>query len=212
MTTPTEQIYGALETAYTHFNQDLFGTKLPSALITLQRKGPKTMGYFSPERFLGRSNEKTTDEVAMNPMHFGRTLEETLATFVHEMVHLWQKHFDKPSRGGYHNKDWAKKMKEIGLQPTDTGEPGGHVTGQSIQQYPIPGGLFAVSCSKLIDEGFELVWKEAVAQFDGSGIDTPVVEQKGRVRWICPTCSAKAWGKPSLELKCAKCDLRLVRG
>ena len=31
------------------------------------------------------------------------------------MCHQWQQHFGKPSRNGYHNKQWADKMESVGL-------------------------------------------------------------------------------------------------
>jgi hypothetical protein len=36
---PTQETYSALQTAYEHFNRELFGGALPECLITLQRKG-----------------------------------------------------------------------------------------------------------------------------------------------------------------------------
>jgi hypothetical protein len=39
------------------------------------------------------------------------------------MVHLWQHHHGKPSRTGYHNKEWATMMKAVGLIPSDTAAP-----------------------------------------------------------------------------------------
>ena len=59
------------------------------------------------------------------------------STLVHEMCHLWQEDFGKPSRGGYHNRQWADKMIQVGLMPTDTGEPGGQLTGQRVTHYII---------------------------------------------------------------------------
>ena len=44
---------------------------------------------------------------------------------MHEMAHLEQHHFGKPSRAGYHNKQWAGMMKAVGLIRSDTGAPGG---------------------------------------------------------------------------------------
>ena len=59
-----------------------------------------------------------TDEIALNPAHFAsRPTAGTLSTLAHEMAHLWQHHFGTPSRTGYHNKEWAAKMREIGLIP-----------------------------------------------------------------------------------------------
>jgi hypothetical protein len=42
---------------------------------------------------------------------------------VHEMAHVWQHAHGKPSRNGYHNKEWAAKMDERGLIPSDTHPP-----------------------------------------------------------------------------------------
>jgi hypothetical protein len=44
-----------------------------------------------------------------------------LSTLVHEMVHVWQETYGNPSRRGYHNRQWAEKMREVGLQPSSTG-------------------------------------------------------------------------------------------
>jgi hypothetical protein len=193
MVTPTAEIYGALEQAFRHFNTDLFGGQLPAALITLQRKGARTLGYFSPKRFKGRESERTTDEIAMNPQHFLRPLPETLSTLVHEMCHLWQDHFDRTSRSGYHNKSWAVKMVEIGLQPTVSGEPGGKQTGQKMMHFVIGGGKFEKSCRRLLESRFDLVWAEALNEAaDPEGNAPEEDEDKGRVRCICPRCKQKA--------------------
>ena len=48
------------------------------------------------------------------------------------MVHLWQHHFGERPRKAYHDKQWAAKMREIGLIPTATGELGGKETGQKM--------------------------------------------------------------------------------
>ena len=37
------------------------------------------------------------------------------------MTHVWQHQHGKPSSRGYHNREWAAKMKAIGLQPSNTG-------------------------------------------------------------------------------------------
>src|ERR1017187_6691360 len=135
---PTE--YRAFQKAYDFFNTELFGGSLPPVLVTLQRHA-KARGYFSPERFIGRIEETAVHELARNPDTFtDRTDEEILSTLTHEMAHVWQQTHGKPPTRCYHDRQWAAKMKEIGLQPTDTGEPGGKETGQSVTHYIIPGG------------------------------------------------------------------------
>src|SRR3546814_15117619 len=87
---------------------------LPRCLITMQRE-KRTYGYFSRRRFVHTVDQRSTDEIAINPSYFAVVpLIEILQTIVHEMVHAWQAHFGKQSRPGYHNQEWAAKMEESG--------------------------------------------------------------------------------------------------
>jgi predicted SprT family Zn-dependent metalloprotease len=135
MTSPTLRTYNEINEAYDFFNLKLFAGSLPPCLITMQRKN-KTYGYFAGSRFGTRDGKEITDEIALNPSHFRkRTTEESLSTLVHEMAHLWQHHHGKPPRRGYHSREWAAKMRVLGLIPTDTGAPGGRETGQHVSHY-----------------------------------------------------------------------------
>src|SRR6266496_5400 len=136
MKNPTTQTYTSLTAAYDFFNKELFRGALPPCLITMQRhKG--AYGYFSRERFANTTDPtEVTDEIALNPIYFAtRKPHEVLGTLVHEMVHLWQHHYGKPPRKGYHDKQWAAKMHEVGLLPSATGEEGGKKTGQQDKIY-----------------------------------------------------------------------------
>lgn len=199
-TNPTKQNYSALDEAYRFFNARLFAGKLPGCLITLQRKA-KAYGFFASDRFGSTDGETVTDEIALNPSHFkDRTTEEVLSTLVHEQCHLWQHHFGRPSRSGYHNREWAAKMREIGLIPSDTGQPGGKETGQSMTHYIEPGGLFDRHCRALIETGFTLpyhdLWGDAAAKLR---------KAKNKTKFVCPECGSAAWGKPNLLIVCGTC-------
>jgi len=165
---PTQETYDALQQAFEHFNWGLFDGTLPNCPITLQRRA-RTLGYFSPKRFR-RGDGQQTDKIALNPAHFKTQLRaDILATLVHEMVHLWQAHSGQPGRGRYHNREWADKMKEIGLQPTDTGEEGGRETGDSMHHYVIAGGRFENSVRELLAGGFEITWADNKQAAPASG-------------------------------------------
>lgn len=156
-TKPTVEAYAELQQAYDFYNEALFSGILPPCLITFQRQ-KKTFGYFSRNRF-GRLDGRTTDEIALNPGYFAVVpMVEVLQTLVHEMVHLWQEHFGKPSRACYHNKEWADKMEVLGLMPSSTGLPGGKRVGQSIADYAITGGLFEAATNELLEGGFAISW------------------------------------------------------
>ena len=131
-----------------------------------------------------------------------------LSTLAHEMVHLWQAHYGKPSRKAYHNREWAAKMRAIGLQPSDTGEPGGKETGQKMGHYTIAGGAFERATAALMDAGFALSWADA-AILERAG---KMKKSGNRVKYTCPDCGANAWGKGGLHLICADCDQAMASG
>src|SRR5437016_3806745 len=168
MNNPTTKTYTSLTTAYEFFNQELFGGTLPPCLITMQRhKG--AYGYFSGDRFANTSDPKEiTDEIALNPNYFAtRKATEVLSTLAHEMCHLWQHHFGKQRRAGYHDKQWAAKMHEIGLIPTDTGELGGKETGQRMTHVIEENGRFARAVAKLLEEQPAILYADRRENDDG---------------------------------------------
>ena len=68
--TPTELVYENFSYAYDFYNEKLFDDRLPACLIALQRKNG-AYGYFSGNRFHSRDGKQITDEIALNPAHFG---------------------------------------------------------------------------------------------------------------------------------------------
>lgn len=156
-TKPTEEAYAELQRAYDFYNNDLFDSRLPACMITFQRQ-KRTFGYYSKDRFGTRDGRKT-DEIAMNPEYFAVvSMVEVLQTLVHEMTHLWQEHFGKPSRACYHNVQWANKMEEIGLMPSHNGQPDGKRIGQSMADFVIVGGRFDQGTKRLLTSGFAISW------------------------------------------------------
>lgn len=204
---PTKETYDRFQQADEHFNKLLFDGMLPNALITLQRR-KGTYGYFAGARFR-HEDGRTADEIALNPATFtDRPYKEVLATLVHEMVHLWQHHKGEPGRGRYHNREWADKMKELGLQPTDNGGEDGKETGESVSHLIVQGGPFDEAADRLLGKGFTIIWKEAPATHQaakGEGAAEPEAVQKSgkRVRYFCPDCDLKAWAKHEARLMCA---------
>jgi SprT-like family len=190
--------YGRLQVGYEHFNKTLFEGELPDVFITYQRKA-HSRGYFSPDRFSGRVGTLGQHELALNPDSFvDRTDELIASTLVHEMVHVWQHALGKPSARGYHNKEWAAKMKLLGLQPSNTGHVGGKETGQQMTHYIIPDGPFTQSYDKLAAAGWILNLQSAPRP---GGAKAP----SSKVKSTCPTCGGNAWGRPNYRLACVAC-------
>jgi Zn finger protein HypA/HybF involved in hydrogenase expression len=115
------------------------------------------------------------------------------------MVHLWQQHYGKPSRSGYHNKEWASKMKEIGLQPVGCTDPDKE-TGQSMTHTVIGGGRFDLAVAELLSTGYTLQWRDAITEKRES------TAKKNKVVYVCGSCETKVWGKSGLKVLCGDCD------
>jgi hypothetical protein len=202
---PTAYTYGDLNRAYDLFNSRLFADALPRCLITMQRhKG--AYGYFAPERFGSRDGSTITDEIALNPATFAeRTTKQILSTLAHEMAHLWQQHFGEPSRGGYHNKEWAAKMKEIGLYPSDTAALGGKETGQRVSHYIIDGGAFDVVFTELEKSGINDLFADRWAE-DEKAAKAKAKKNASKTAFECEACGLKAWAKAEARLMCGECS------
>lgn len=223
--TPTEQQFKALNGAYKYFNRKLFNNELPGCILNFSRlKG--THGFMAPERWK-RVDEKHfgTHEISLTPTTLYRTPIEIFSTLVHEMCHLWQWEFGNPSRSGYHNKEWAAKMMEIGLIPSNTGQPGGKQTGQQMTHYIEKDGRYQKAFERM-PERYILpftsldgeVMKSLLAGAGTSGTDDDEEdERKKRLRklrpvsrkktkYSCPGCKVNVWGKPGLRLICGDCN------
>jgi hypothetical protein len=204
--TVTQTKYASFQRAYDVFNVELFQGALPQVLITLQRKS-RTLGYFSPDRFAGITDghkDETIHELAMNPVHFGRGDLDTLGTLAHEMCHVWQQACGTPPRRCYHDKEWAAKMEEIGLMPSDTAEAGGKRTGQKVSHYILAGGRFKAVAEKLLKAGFRLEY--ASRESEGAGGSGGEKKPSSKTKFTCGGCSQNAWAKPGARLICGDCE------
>ena len=100
---------------------DFYKLLAETKAFTESRK--KTAGYFSSNNWRGKG--ETVHEISLNAEYVREhSLKKTMALLAHQMVHLWQYERGRASRKGYHNREWALKMEETGLMPSDTGKWG----------------------------------------------------------------------------------------
>jgi len=216
--------YIALERAFAYFNDRLFGGRLPDLLFTLTRKRG-AWAYYRPLGFAKRNGkpkphlepgESNADiaELAVNPVAMvGSDDLEVLEAIGHEMCH--HKQFTdpdcKPSRRGYHNKEFSRLMFDVGLVCSNTGKPGGKKTGQRMSDYPLEGGPFWVAAHELLESGWKMNWEAAIVAAQrvqvepgAPGEQETVRDPKLKIKYRCtqPGCTVKAWGRPDLPLAC----------
>lgn len=202
---PTLEQAAAYQQAFDHFNAALFDGQLPFAYLNFSRHAG-AMGFFSPKRW-GKATDNggaaILHEISLNPDLLLRPPIEYYSTLVHEMCHHWQYCLGSPSRNGYHNMEWARKMVEIGLTPTSTGKPGGKPTGQRMTHLIELDGRFTSAFAKLPKEAL-LPWVSGDVLEEKE--PTPKQRRATNFKYICTGCSTRIWAKtPGLQAFCGNC-------
>lgn len=225
----TTNQFKTLDDLYKFYNVKLFNNELSECIVNMSRHGG-SYGFFAAERWKGEpgAENKVIHEISINPDFMNRTDKEWHSTLVHEMCHLWQQDNGKPSRRGYHNKEWAAKMEEVGLMASNTGQPGGNRVGQNMTHYVIMNGLFervfeSLEAADL--ESLRLKYKPNFAveivkpnngdeeqDGDEGGEPTePKAPKSGKkFKYTC-SCGVNVWGKDGLKLKCCECDTEFTQ-
>lgn len=193
--TPTAETYNGLQAAFDHFNKALFDQRLPPVMFTLTRRTGAN-GYFHAEQFKHRADGDATHEIALNPNTMDRDIKAVLGTLVHEMTHLEQQEYGKPSKGGHHNMAWAQLMLRVGLTPTDGT---GKMTGRKVTHIIDEGGPFDTALADLMP--FDIPYfTQPRGKAEGKKKDL------SKVKHTCPECGAKAWAKQGANLMCGDCE------
>ena len=138
-------------------------------------------------------------ELALNPDGFINESDmEICSTLVHEQHHVWQHANGTAPKRGYHDREWAAKMKLNGLQPTSTGMADGRETGQHMTHLIVHGGKFEQSYKRLAASKWRLNLESALRPNQQKG-------PSSKTKFTCVKCGQNAWGKPDLAVTCTPC-------
>jgi hypothetical protein len=214
---PTSETYSNLIRAFDFFNERYFDGTLPRPMITLRGTGKAAVSYLH-HSFGTVSGTDRIDEIAVNARRLLFTPpDEFLDEFVHVLCHIWQAHFGAPTRNGYHNKQFADKLRSVGLIPSPTGKKHGKETGQLISQYRDETGAFARACQELIDvHGFVLNYGDLTADQAKSVPGEPErPKPNSGITYVCttPGCPVDLKGKPGapfVRVSCVDCNSLLI--
>lgn len=201
---PTRETYAAFEEAYNHFNATLFEGRLPPSLATYPTSS-RYFGYFAPNRFISSSEGKITPEIAISALYANRSAQDVLSTLVHEMTHLQHELVGQPGKRGYHNLEFARLMKAVGLICSSTGEPGGKPTGVGMSHYIEEGGPFDRTCAELLARGWRLPYVHRPVQLSSQK------KLASKTRYTCACARPNnVWGKPNLQIGCYECGQQFL--
>jgi len=194
--TPTTEQASALALAFDYLNERLFQGAIPRPMISF-RRDPKIKGggCFAPSRWV--QDGEVVAELTINALDMAASnVTGVFAIMAHEMTHAWQHANGKPSRDGYHNKEWLSKAREIGLETH--GDPYALTTSLAED------GALLDALAEMPEDAI-YPW-ESMLQAQEDEKDKSSARGR-RSKFTCPSCGAAAWGKPTLRLVCGDCML-----
>lgn len=160
--------------------------------------------------------------MGINPDYLDRSPGDVLSTICHELCHIYENAYIHIPRSGYHDKQWESLMLECGLEPIY-----GNKSKTSVNHKIVPGGEFEKFVQEFEEENgkdyFNIVSysaevRERVRKELGieegeyenepkpDNADKPVKKyNRNKIKYVCPGCGMKLWGKPGLNVSCNDC-------
>lgn len=216
-TVKTSRTAGYLEKLFRALNQDFFNGEVDEPIITIQST-PRAYGHCSVQK-VWKVKDEERRELNMSADYLTRPIEETVATMLHEMVHLWnlKNNIQDCSRNfTYHNTKFRDKAREIGLLVDHDDRYGWTITSASEQiiDYIISKGWEEIQ----MNHGFYGGWIAPTGGADkdkgtqsGGKPTKGTGEKKGNSRkYVCPDCGMIVRATRIVRVKCADCDKLMI--
>lgn len=214
-TVKTSRAAGYLEKMFRALNRDFFEGRLEEPIITIQST-PRAYGHVSVAKIWQRKGE-SRHELNMGADTLDRPIEETVATMVHEMVHLWNlaEGVQDCSRGGtYHNKRFKEEAERRGLHIEHHEKYGWTITSptEALIDYIISQGWTEVDMSR----GGGIQWTPGgspggKARSGGQAPGVPGTPKKSSTRkLVCPCCGNSVRATKAVRIMCMDCMEQMV--
>ena len=186
----------SLEDIFDKLNVIYFGGALPKPVITVQTT-PKAYGHCSTKKIWKSENEGMY-EINLGAEFINRPKEQTCATLLHEMVHLYCNENDirdTCQNGRYHNKAFSTECEARDL----------------VVEYDRANGYAHTSPTD--------AFKQKIAE---AGIDLTVrfarimpkakakAERQKAHRYVCPICGQEVRSTSDLSLICGVCEVPMT--
>lgn len=213
---PTLLQFTALQQAYDFYNQELFypifTEMLSPVMLSLNDNHRRRyVGYYAFDKYIDEQGN-ILSLINLTPDYLNRPFIKVMGTLVHEMCHHYQYTLGvkKGRRTPYHDKEFARIMERVGLICSSTGKPEGKKTGIRMTHYILEGGVFeklTQNAPETLKSPFTL--NNNFFRRENDSNEEKVKMQKQKIKYECPLCNTKVWGKPNLEIRCIPCNTNL---
>ena len=215
-TIKNSRISGYLEKIYRDLNNDFFGGELEEVFITIQST-PKAYGHVSCSKIWNSKTGLERYELNMGAGTIARPIEETVATMLHEMVHVYHlmNGIKDTSRGNaYHNKTFKAKAESVGLIIDYDKRIGWSVTTPSDELilYVADKGWTDVSMYRYEGMYFPIGGNGGrPASGDDDSATPPATKKPSSTRkYQCPCCKNSVRATKELFVICGDCTEKMI--
>lgn len=184
-----------LESIFDKLNEVYFEGTLPRAVITIQTT-PKAYGHCSTKK-IWKSETEAMHEINLGAEYINRPKEQTCATLLHEMVHLYcaeNEISDTCQHGRYHNKAFKAECEARDLE-VEYDRANGYAHTKPTEAFK----------QKLGDAGIDLSIRFARIPPKAKA----KAERAKAHTYICPQCGQKVRSTGLLNLICGDCELSM---
>lgn len=197
--------------------------KIPEVVFAINNKCRTCIvAYVQPDALYDKKTDTKLQYMGINPDYLDRSLGEILSTVCHELCHVYEHAFIHIPRGGYHDKQWSELMTDCGLEPVYNNS-----SKTSVTHKIIPDGEFAEFVEyfkeKYGEDYFNIVsYSTEIMKrtrkelgIEDNDEDTPKADNadkpikkynRNKIKYTCPDCGAKVWGKSGLNIYCNDCE------
>ena len=194
--------------------------KFPRFVFAINNKCKSAVAFVSPNALFDKTDGKKVQYLGVNPRYLDMGTAYVLQTLCHELCHVYEHAYIHIPRGGYHDKQWHELMISCGLEPVYQNS-----SKTSVSDRIIEGGEFGSFVKAFEEENpnfFNVVaftqsvvsgWKEnnpdSEADEEGAMADNAdkpgKTYNRNKIKYICPSCNSKVWGKAGLHITCTDC-------
>lgn len=197
--------------------------KIPDVFFTLNNRcNTLVTAYVTSNSLYNKENKKVVHYLGINPKWLNREVREILATICHELCHIYEDTYIHIPRGGYHDKQWEELMLGCGLKPVYINKAKTSVATQIIEDGEFDSFVnsfteeFGEDYFNLVEYSTEIE-KQLRKDVEGTeedndipkadNADKPIKKyNRNKIKYVCPSCDCKLWGKAGLDIYCNTCD------
>lgn len=188
----------ALEDIFDKLNTIYFEGKLPKPVITVQTT-PKAYGHCSTKKIWKAGETEGMYEINLGAEYINRAKEETCATLLHEMVHLYcneNEISETCQKGRYHNKTFKAECEARDLE-VEYDRANGYSHMIATETFK----------AKLTEAGVDLTVRFARIMPKGKA----KAERAKAHAYVCPICGQAVRTTSELTLTCGVCEVPMDR-